>query len=230
MPDGPAEAGYNAAMSVPRALATIALVLLVVTSVACGPASVAPGSAAASLSAAPSNSPSSSPQPSLAEAPSTPTIEPARSPEAEASASLTPAASTGAPSTPTAAPTSAPAAGPTAESTPKPTAKPTAKPTPKPTAKPTAAPERLAIEARDFLFAPSALRTSAGASFEIAFTNADAAIPHNVTIGSGGSLAFSGKLVTGPSSTTYAVPALAAGDYVLGCIVHPAMTAALTVR
>jgi plastocyanin len=29
---------------------------------------------------------------------------------------------------------------------------------------------------------------------------------------------------------TYVVPALAAGEYRLGCIVHPAMTASLIVR
>jgi plastocyanin len=75
------------------------------------------------------------------------------------------------------------------------------------------------------------LSTRAGASFQIAFSNADAAIPHNVTIGRGGSLAFNGTpIITGPASATYAVPALAAGDYVLGCIVHPAMTGTLTVR
>jgi plastocyanin len=67
--------------------------------------------------------------------------------------------------------------------------------------------------------------------FGIAFSNADAAIPHNVTIAtSAGASRFSGQLITGVSSVTYVVPALAAGDYVLGCVVHPAMTGSLAVR
>ncbi len=47
--------------------------------------------------------------------------------------------------------------------------------------------------------------------------------------GAGVSL-FSGKIVTGVSSINYTVGALAAGDYQLACIVHPAMTGALTIR
>ena len=89
----------------------------------------------------------------------------------------------------------------------------------------------LAVEARDFLFAPSALTAPADTPFRIAFSNVDAAIPHNVTIAlSAGASRFSGQIITGPSSITYVIPALAGGDYVLGCIVHPAMTGSLTVR
>jgi plastocyanin len=39
---------------------------------------------------------------------------------------------------------------------------------------------------------------------------------------------FAGTIITGPSSTTYVVAALAPGTYRVSCIVHPAMTAALT--
>jgi plastocyanin len=62
------------------------------------------------------------------------------------------------------------------------------------------------------------------------FSNADAAIPHNVTISTaGGATRFSGQIVSGVASVTYAVPALPAGDYRLSCIVHPAMSGTLSV-
>ena len=87
----------------------------------------------------------------------------------------------------------------------------------------------IAIEARDFLFAPASLTAPADVPFGIAFTNADAAIPHNVAIATqSGTSQFSGTIVTGVSSMTYVVPALAPGTYRVSCIVHPAMTATLT--
>jgi plastocyanin len=88
----------------------------------------------------------------------------------------------------------------------------------------------VALEARNFLFSPTSLRVPADRAFGIAFSNQDAAIPHDVTITApGGALRFSGRIVTGVASVTYAVPALEAGTYRLGCIVHPAMAATLTV-
>jgi plastocyanin len=107
--------------------------------------------------------------------------------------------------------------------------RPTAQPTARPTATPTPRPVVIAVEARDFLFAPASLAAPAEVPFGIAFTNADAAIPHNVSIATqGGASVFAGTIITGPSSTTYVVPALAPGTYRVSCIVHPAMTAALT--
>jgi plastocyanin len=89
----------------------------------------------------------------------------------------------------------------------------------------------VALKALDYLFVPDALSAPADRPLRIAFANADAAIPHNVTIStSAGASVFSGKLVTGVASINYAVPALPAGDYRLGCIVHPAMIGTLTVR
>ena len=41
---------------------------------------------------------------------------------------------------------------------------------------------------------------------------------------------FSGKIVNGVATITYAVPALPAESYRLACIVHPAMTGTLTVH
>jgi plastocyanin len=90
---------------------------------------------------------------------------------------------------------------------------------------------RIAIEARDFEFPSSLAEAPAGQPFSIVFTNSDAAIPHNVTLAtSAGVSRFSGKIITGISSITYAIPALSAGDYRVGCIVHPAMTGTLRVR
>jgi plastocyanin len=81
----------------------------------------------------------------------------------------------------------------------------------------------------DFGFVPGALNVPAGTAFRIAFSNQDAGIPHNVVIRTGtGTQVFSGALITGAASTTYAVASLPAGSYALACIVHPAMTGSLT--
>ncbi len=78
---------------------------------------------------------------------------------------------------------------------------------------------------------PAAVGAPADEPFRIAFSNADAFVPHNLTIAIGaGAPHFSGKIITGVSSITYAVPALPAGEYNLRCSVHLAMTGTLTVR
>ena len=100
-----------------------------------------------------------------------------------------------------------------------------------PTPRATPPPLILALEAKDFEFSPVALSAPAGVPFRIAFADRDADIPHNVTITpSAGASVFSGKIITGVASIGYAVHALPAGDYRLGCIVHPVMTGTLTVR
>jgi plastocyanin len=88
----------------------------------------------------------------------------------------------------------------------------------------------LRLEARNSLFSPASLSAPAGRSFRIAFSNADN-LPHNVTIADGhGALHLNERPFMGPTSVTYVVPALPAGEYRLGCIVHPDMTGTLTAR
>lgn len=89
----------------------------------------------------------------------------------------------------------------------------------------------VAIEARDFVFIPAAATGPAGVPFTIAFTNSDAAIPHNVELSDAGGSRFSGKIINGPNSINYSVPALPAGTYKLSCLVHPiSMDATFTAR
>jgi hypothetical protein len=63
--------------------------------------------------------------------------------------------------------------------------------------------------------------------FRLVFENR-VAVPHNVSIHDGDEAVFEGRIVTGPATVTYAVPALEAGEYTFVCDVHPAqMTGAL---
>lgn len=87
------------------------------------------------------------------------------------------------------------------------------------------------LAATNIAFDQGALEAPAGQAFHIAFTNNDAATQHNVQIkASDGSEPFKGALFTGPGTTTYDVPALAAGTYTFSCVVHPSMTGTLTVK
>ncbi|HEX8940627.1 MAG TPA: cupredoxin domain-containing protein [Candidatus Limnocylindrales bacterium] len=87
------------------------------------------------------------------------------------------------------------------------------------------------MTAQNIAFDPTSLQASANTAFQIAFDNQDQGIPHNIDIkNSSGSSVFKGDLVTGPSSATYSVPALPAGDYTFVCDVHPNMTGTLSVK
>jgi len=69
--------------------------------------------------------------------------------------------------------------------------------------------------------------------FQIAFTNKDAGIPHNVAIHKDsptGENVFKGEIFNGPDKRIYDVPALDAGNYAFICTVHPNMTGTLTVQ
>ena len=91
----------------------------------------------------------------------------------------------------------------------------------------------LALTASGIAFDKTDLSAPAGAAFQIAFTNNDAGIPHNVVIHKDsptGEIVWQGAIITGPATQTYDVPALPAGTYGFTCIVHPNMTGTLTVK
>ncbi len=86
----------------------------------------------------------------------------------------------------------------------------------------------LAIAAQGVQFDVDELRAPADADFQIAFDNRDQGVPHDVDIrDSGGQVLDDNEIVTGPTQVTYDVPALAAGEYVFVCSVHPNMVGAL---
>ena len=89
------------------------------------------------------------------------------------------------------------------------------------------------IVARGIQYTTTTATAPAGRPFTIAFNNQDAGTPHNVSIhvgSAGGQQVFMGKIVTGPITEIYDVPALAAGTYAFVCSVHPNMTGTLTVK
>lgn len=87
----------------------------------------------------------------------------------------------------------------------------------------------VSISALNIAFEQAEVSAPANTPFTIKFENKEA-VPHNVDIKDGtGMDMFKGELFTGPGTTTYNVPALAAGDYTFVCIVHPNMTGKLKV-
>jgi len=86
------------------------------------------------------------------------------------------------------------------------------------------------ISAQNILFDTDHLEATAGQGWVLVFANNDAGIPHNVEIlDATGASVFRGEVVTGPTTVSYQVPALAAGTYKFLCDVHPTMTGTLTV-
>jgi plastocyanin len=74
------------------------------------------------------------------------------------------------------------------------------------------------------------MQAPAGQAFQIAFTNNDAGIPHNVEIkDANGTSVFKGEIINGVASVTYDVPALGTGNYQFICTVHPNMVGTLVV-
>ncbi|HEX6492972.1 MAG TPA: cupredoxin domain-containing protein [Candidatus Dormibacteraeota bacterium] len=94
----------------------------------------------------------------------------------------------------------------------------------------------LKLVGKDTKFVPACLTAPAGKALTIAFDNQDS-LPHNISVYSGDPMTtrnvkslFQGTLVTGPTKTTYSVPALAAGTYFFNCVVHPQMVGSLVVK
>ncbi len=89
------------------------------------------------------------------------------------------------------------------------------------------------IVAKNIQYTTTSATAPAGKAFTIAFDNEDSGTPHNVSIHTGsasGQQVFMGKIVTGPITVVYDVPALPAGTYAFVCSVHPNMTGTLTVK
>lgn len=87
------------------------------------------------------------------------------------------------------------------------------------------------IQAQNIAFDVATVTAPAGKAFTIVFANNDSGTPHNVAIkDASGTDVFKGTIVTGPTTTTYQVPALKAGTYTFYCQVHPNMTGTLTAR
>ena len=84
-----------------------------------------------------------------------------------------------------------------------------------------------AIGAKGVKFDVTTITLKAGVAVELAFTNNDAGIPHNVAIrevGSSGDPIFDGEHVTGIATVDYEIPALEAGkSYEFFCAIHPNM-------
>lgn len=83
----------------------------------------------------------------------------------------------------------------------------------------------LRVTARSLAFDTKCLAAPANEAVTIEFNNRDSGIPHNIHIfrgtNAGGQTVFAGTIVTGPTSTSYRVPALPPGRYYFQCDVHP---------
>ena len=126
-----------------------------------------------------------------------------------------------------------PSAAPGAAASGAPSAAPSGGPVASPGASGGASGTVIALTAQNIAFDNTNLTAPAGVPFQIAFTNNDAGIPHNVVIHTGsqtGAVVFSGTIFSGVATQTYNVPALPAGTYSFNCVVHPNMTGTLTVK
>jgi plastocyanin len=89
------------------------------------------------------------------------------------------------------------------------------------------------ISALGIKYEQSSVTVKANTSFQIAFDNKDAGVPHNVTIHQGdatGAELFKGVVFNGVATHTYTVPPLDAGAYAFVCTVHPTMIGTLTAQ
>ena len=84
--------------------------------------------------------------------------------------------------------------------------------------------------AGNLAFDKECLAAPADSAFTIRFDNADAGVPHNVSVLSGGTSLFRGQIATGPEVATYRVNALRAGTFEFRCDVHPQMRGTFVVQ
>jgi plastocyanin len=87
------------------------------------------------------------------------------------------------------------------------------------------------ISADNIAFEQQSVNAPAGKAFTIGFDNKDASVPHDVYIKDvSGTQVFAGAIVTGPATTIYSVPSLAAGSYTFFCSIHSNMTGTMVVQ
>lgn len=91
----------------------------------------------------------------------------------------------------------------------------------------------LRIVAEDIEFRPAELSAPAGIGLAVTFDHRDTGIPHNLVlladVASTPTLAET-EIVNGPATQLLEVPGLIPGVYRFSCVVHPNMTARLTVE
>jgi cytochrome c oxidase subunit 2 len=103
--------------------------------------------------------------------------------------------------------------------------------TPAPAPSGAASGQVIELAAQNIAFTTASLQAPADQPFTIHFKNDDTSVPHDVAItDASGAQVFKGDIITGPSATDYAVPALKAGTYTFACTVHPNMTGTLTIK
>jgi plastocyanin len=145
----------------------------------------------------------------------------------------TPPGWTYAPVSPSVAPSGS--AGPSAPASAPASGEPSAEPSGPASAEPSGTPSGggLTLVAEGIAYDKRELQVAADEPFSIAFDNRDAGQIHDVDIRSAdGTVIKDQEWITGPAQVTYEYEALAAGEYVFICQVHPvvAMTGTLTVQ
>ena len=88
---------------------------------------------------------------------------------------------------------------------------------------------QVTVTAQNIALWPAQITTLPG-PLTIDYQNRDAGVPHDLVLFAGNDIKLaSTEIITGPATTTLAVPALVPGPYRLTCTVHPNMTASLEV-
>jgi plastocyanin len=91
------------------------------------------------------------------------------------------------------------------------------------------------VTASGLAFDTDEIDLAAGQKTQLTFENKDAGVSHNIAIYPSESALtpdqalFQGEIVTGPTKTTYTIPALDAGRYFFHCDVHPTMNGTVVV-
>ena len=92
-----------------------------------------------------------------------------------------------------------------------------------------AADGRITVTARGIALSPAQTIVPPG-PLTIDYENRDAGVPHDLVLYAGSDIKLaSTEIISGPATTTFAVPPLVPGPYRLTCTVHPNMTASLVV-